>query len=136
VLADVRGTDVGLVTAPGGRGLIAAQLEAAGARILRADIYQRVPLVIPRRKLARLAHSGTPWLLAVSSGEALQRFWQQLSPGWQQRLCEQAIVLAASERLAEQARALGFASVVRSEGPTVTQMTAAAHAALTAPAAT
>jgi len=136
VLDDVGGTDIGLVTAPGGRGLIAAQLEAAGARIIRADIYRRVPLVIPRRKLARLARSGTPWLLAVSSGEALQRFWQQLSPGWQQRLCEQAIVLAASERLAEQARALGLARVVHGEGPTVTQMTAAAHAALTAPAAT
>ncbi|HYQ22755.1 uroporphyrinogen-III synthase [Stenotrophomonas sp.] len=136
VLADVRGMQIGLVTAPGGRGLIAAQLEAAGARIVRADVYQRVPLRVSRRSLAQLARSATPWLLAVSSGEALQRVWQQLSPGWQQRLAEQAIVLAASARLAEQAQALGLARVVRSEGPTVTQMTAAAHAALTAPAAT
>ncbi|WP_295515992.1 uroporphyrinogen-III synthase [uncultured Stenotrophomonas sp.] len=136
VLAEVRGMDIGLVTAPGGRGLIAAQLEAAGARILRADVYQRLPLAVPRRTLARLAHSATPWLLAVSSGEALQRFWQQLSPGWQQRLRTDAIVLAASARLAEQAQALGLARVVRSEGPTVAQMAAAAHAALTAPAAT
>jgi len=45
-------------------------------------------------------------------------------------------VLAASARLAEQAQALGLARVVRSEGPTVAQMAAAAHAALTAPAAT
>jgi len=136
VLADVRGMDIGLVTAPGGRGLIAAQLQDAGARIVRADVYQRVPLPLSRRNLARLARSATPWLLAVSSGEALQRVWQSLSPGWQQQLRAHAIVLAASDRLAEQAQALGLQRVVRSEGPTVVQLTAAAHAALTAPAAT
>ena len=41
VLADVHGLRIGLVTAPGGRGLIAAQLQAAGATIERADVYQR-----------------------------------------------------------------------------------------------
>ncbi|AWH51825.1 uroporphyrinogen-III synthase [Stenotrophomonas sp. ESTM1D_MKCIP4_1] len=136
VLADVRGMQIGLVTAPGGRGLIAAQLQAAGAQIVRADVYQRVPLRVSRRNLARLAHSARPWLLAVSSGEALQRFWQQLPAPWQQRLSESVTVLAASDRLAAQARALGMARVVRSEGPTIAQMTAAAHGALTAPAAT
>ena len=134
-LDNVQGLQIGVVTAPGGRGLIAAQLQRAGAQILRSDVYERVPLRLPRRTLSRLAQSATPWLLAVSSGEALQRFWQQLSPAWQQRLRQQATVLAASERLAAQAQALSLQRVVRSEGPTVAQMTAAAHAALTAPAA-
>ena len=78
VLGDVRGMQIGLVTAPGGRGLIAAELQAAGAQITRADVYRRLPLRLSRRMLARLARSPTPWLLAISSGEALQRFWQQL----------------------------------------------------------
>ncbi len=41
VLAEARGLRIGLVTAPGGRGLIAAHLQAAGATIERADVYQR-----------------------------------------------------------------------------------------------
>ncbi|WP_312708901.1 uroporphyrinogen-III synthase [Stenotrophomonas sp.] len=134
-LDNVQGLQIGLVTAPGGRGLIAAQLQQAGAQILRCDVYERVPLRVSRRALSRLTHSATPWLLAVSSGEALQRLWQQLSPRWQQRLRQQAVVLAASERLAVQAQALGLARVLRSDGPTAAQMVATAHAALTAPAA-
>lgn len=136
VLADVRGMRVGLVTAPGGRGLIAAQLQAAGAELVRADVYQRLPLRLQRRSLSRLPHSAQPWLLAISSGEALQRVWQQLSPAWQQRLCTDAVALVASARLGEQAQALGLHRIVRSDGPTTTQLMAAAHATLTGPAAT
>lgn len=136
VLGDVRGMQIGLVTAPGGRGLIAAELQAAGAQIIRADVYRRLPLRLSRRMMARLARSPTPWLLAVSSGEALQRFWQQLPAHWQQRLRANAIALVASDRLGVQAQALGLTRVVRSEGPTHRQLIAAAHAALTGPAAT
>jgi len=57
VLADVQGLCIGLVTAPGGRGLIAAQLQAAGATIERADVYQRRLLRLQPRTLARLPHS-------------------------------------------------------------------------------
>ncbi len=136
VLANVHGLRIGLVTAPGGRGLIAAQLQAAGATIERADVYQRRLLRLPPRTVARLAHSAYPWLLAVSSGEALQHFWQQLPPALQQRLQAQATAVVASDRLGEQARALGLSCVVRAAGPTTAQLVAAAHATLTAPAAT
>ena len=136
VLGDVRGMRIGLVTAPGGRGLIAAELQAAGAQIIRADVYRRLPLRLSRRMLARLAHSPTPWLLAISSGEALQRFWQQLPAHWQQLLQANAIALVASDRLGVQAQALGLTRTVRSEGPSHLQLIAAAHAALTGPAAT
>ncbi|WP_439449041.1 uroporphyrinogen-III synthase [Stenotrophomonas sp. ATs4] len=135
VLADVRGLRVGLVTAPGGRGLIAAQLQAAGASIERADVYRRRLLRLRPRVLARLAHSASPWVLAVSSGEALQHFWQQLPPALQQRLQAHANVVVASERLGEQAQALGLQRVVRAGGPTTAQLVSAAHATLTVPAA-
>lgn len=136
VLADVRGLRIGLVTAPGGRGLIAAQLQAAGASIERADVYQRRLLRLSPRTLARLAHSAYPWVLAVSSGEALQHFWQQLPRALQQRLQAHASVVVASDRLGEQAQALGLQRISRSAGPAGAQLVSAAHATLTVPAAT
>ncbi|HDS1012735.1 uroporphyrinogen-III synthase [Stenotrophomonas maltophilia] len=136
VLAEARGLRIGLVTAPGGRGLITAHLQAAGATIERADVYQRRLLRLSPRTLARLAHSAQPWVLAVSSGEALLHFWQQLPPALQQRLQAQATVVVASERLGDQAHALGLQRVVRAAGPTTAQLVAAAHATLTVPAAT
>jgi len=111
-------------------------LQAAGATIERADVYQRRLLRLSPRALARLAHSAQPWVLAVSSGEALQHFWQQLPPALQQRVQVHATAVVASDRLSEQARALGLQHVVRAAGPTSAQLVAAAHATLTVPAAT
>ncbi|WP_286070551.1 uroporphyrinogen-III synthase [Stenotrophomonas sp. 57] len=136
VVADVQGLRIGLVTAPGGRGLIATQLQAAGATLERADVYQRRLLGLQPRVLARLARSAYPWVLAVSSGEALQHFWQQLPPALQHRLQAHASVVVASDRLGEQACGLGLHHVARSAGPTTEQLVAAAHATLTGPAAT
>ncbi|WP_286074678.1 uroporphyrinogen-III synthase [Stenotrophomonas sp. 59] len=136
VLAQVQGLRIGLVTAPGGRGLIAAQLQAAGATLERADVYQRRLLRLPPRALARLARSASPWVLAVSSGEALQHFWRQIPAALQRRLRAHASIVVASDRLGEQARSLGLHRVVRSAGPTTEQLVAAAHATLTGPAAT
>ena len=128
VLSDVQGMTIGLVTAPGGRGLIAADLQARGARLLRADVYRRVPVQLPARTLARLSRSPRPWVLAVSSGEALERVWAQLSPAWQARWQADMAVVVASERLAVQARALALAPVRVAAGPTPSQMATAALA--------
>ncbi len=136
VLAHVQGLRIGLVTAPGGRGLIAAQLQAALVDVGAFDRGARRLLRLPPRTLARLAHSAQPWVLAVSSGEALQHFWQQLPPALRQRLQARATAVVASDRLGEQARALGLQHVVRAAGPTTAQLVAAAHATLTVPAAT
>src|SRR5690606_7695353 len=53
-LASLRGRQVALVTAPGGRGLIAPTLAARGAQVLRADVYERVPAAPAPQALARL----------------------------------------------------------------------------------
>ena len=57
-LQDVDGIDVGLVTAPGGRDAIAPALRARGARVLRADVYDRVPWPPSSRALAALHEIG------------------------------------------------------------------------------
>lgn len=109
-LADVRGRRIGLVTAPGGRGVIAATLAGRGATVLRADVYERVPVAPSPRAVAALrALRGRPWL-ALSSGEALRHVLDAL-PADAKAVLLGARVLAASARLAAQARQAGFADV-------------------------
>lgn len=104
------GRSVGMVTAPGGRGLIAPALAARGARVLRAEVYARVPVPPSPAALARLRALDRPACLALSSGEALQRMLQTLPGDLLDRL-RQARVLAASQRLADLAREAGFVDV-------------------------
>ncbi len=109
-LADVAGSRVGLVTAPGGRGLLAATLAAAGATIARADVYTRVPTPPSAARVAALLTLPGPWLLPVSSGEALEHTLAHLPAPAVVRL-RQARVVAASTRLAELAARHGFDDV-------------------------
>lgn len=110
-LADVRGRRIGLVTAPGGRGVIAATLAGRGATVLRADVYERVPVAPSPQALARLRALRAPAFVALGSGEALQRLLHALPPDLHPRL-RRARVVAASARLAGLARRSGFDDVV------------------------
>lgn len=110
------GDSVGLLTAPGGRGVIAPTLAARGAQLRRADIYRREPAPLDRFMVARLIDARAPLLLALSSGEALQRVLERLPAEAAARL-RQARVSAASERLAQLAREAGFATVGLAAGP-------------------
>ena len=107
----MRGRSVALVTAPGGRGLIAPTLAARGARVLRADVYERVPVAPSPQALARLRALRAPAFVALGSGEALQRLLHALPPDLHPRL-RRARVVAASARLAGLARRSGFDDVV------------------------
>jgi uroporphyrinogen-III synthase len=108
--ADLRGGGVGLVTAPGGRDRIATALRAQGARVLRADVYARMPVPLPARALATLRAKPRHLLLALSSGEALQQALAAV-PDDVRAVLMRARVLAASERLAALARAHGFSDI-------------------------
>jgi uroporphyrinogen-III synthase len=110
-LQDLRDRDVGLLTAPGGRGLIEAELQRRGARVVRADVYARVPITIPSRSIAALRQLRAPAWLALSSGEALACVLAQL-PSDAAAILRRARVAAASARLAEVARGHGFDGVV------------------------
>ncbi len=129
-LATLDGLRAGLVTAPGGRGIIAATLQARGAQLLRADVYLRQPLTLSARTLQRLRHAPPPWALALSSADALTRLLAHLPEDLQAPL-RQAWVVAASERLATQAGAAGFMRVVQADGPLPAQLVQAAHTAIT-----
>jgi len=120
---------VGLVTAPGGRGLVAAQLQARGTPLQRADVYRRLPLPVSAACIARLRRAA-PGVLALSSGEALQLVLPQLPDDVVATWRAQPLV-AASARLAAQAADLGFADVACAAGPLPQHLAAAAAAAMT-----
>jgi uroporphyrinogen-III synthase len=106
-LRDVAGKRIGLITAPGGRGMLQPALQARGATVIRAHVYQRQ--VIPLRRSAKQAldqalTNPQQCLLALSSDEALQALLAQVT---HPRLFDVG-VLAASERLAQCAHAAGF----------------------------
>lgn len=106
-LQHISGSTVGLLSAPGGRGLLLPALQARGAQVLRADVYERVPVALSTRALAALQAISAPAVLALSSGEALQRVLAGLPVDAAARL-RAVTVVAASERLGQLARVHGF----------------------------
>jgi len=110
-LQQVQGLAVGLVTAPGGRGELAPALQRRGAHVLRADVYERMPVPLPAPDLAALRALEGPAWLALGSGAALDALLVGLPADAVARL-QQAVVVAPSERLAAHARGLGFARVL------------------------
>jgi len=131
-LRDVRGHDIGLLTAPGGRGRIVPALRRRGARVLRADVYARMPIVPSARAIANLRTlTAPPWLL-LSSGEALLQLLGTL-PRDAVALLRKSRVVAASLRLAELARAQGFTRVAVADNARPGTMLAAAAQAASSP---
>lgn len=122
-LRAVRGLDIGLLTAPGGRDRIAPSLRARGATVHRVDVYARETLAPSPRALAALRAFDGPLLLPVSSGEALQTILAAVPDDVAARL-RGARVLAASERLAALARDAGCRDVRIADGPRPAQLLA------------
>ena len=124
-LRDVRGRDIGLLTAPGGRNMIASTLRERGANVHRADVYAREIIALSPSSLARLRAFDGPLLLPVSSGEALQHVLDQAPADIAARL-RGARVIAASARLAALAHGLGCGDVQIAAGPRPAQLLDAA----------
>lgn len=124
-LQGVDGQAVGLVTAPGGRGLLAPALQARGARVQRADVYERIAVAPAASAVAALCAIDAPMAVALSSAEALAQVLAALPAAAQARL-RRAQALAASERLAALAHAQGFADVRVARSPRPGDLVAAA----------
>ena len=114
----------GLVTAPGGRGLIADALAGRGAAVHRADVYRR-DRVRPRAdRLGQLAMLPPSSALLVSSGEAFEALWAELAEG-PRALLRGRPVVASSPRLAVLLAAAGFATIVSADSTVPARMLAA-----------
>ncbi|MDR2871683.1 MAG: uroporphyrinogen-III synthase [Xanthomonadaceae bacterium] len=116
---------VGLVTAPGGRGLIAATLEQRGIRLIRANVYERVPIRISAERYARLRALTARPCTVVSSGEALRHVMHQL-PGDIATMLRNSPIVVASRRLAQLAEDQGFSLILQAAGPRPRQLLDAA----------
>lgn len=123
-LQQVRGIQVGLVTAPDGREFLPPALQQRGAEVLRADVYARVPVTLGAAALRRLRALDLPAALVLSSGGALEQVLSALPQDLRERLRTLPVV-AASTRLRELARARGFSDVVVAPGPLPAQLLAA-----------
>ena len=127
-LQDVRGMRVGFITAPGGRGRIAAVLRGRGARLKRADVYQRQPVAIPPVAWQRLRDAladPARVLVLASSGEALLGMLGQAGP-WVEQALTRAAAAVPGERLAGIAREAGFTRVAIAGSPRPAAMLRAA----------
>ncbi|KFL36228.1 uroporphyrinogen-III synthase [Arenimonas donghaensis] len=108
-------SSVGLVTAPGGRGLIAETLAQRGSEIHRANVYRREPLHPRAGRLRMLRKLPRQSALLVSSQEAFDGLWRRLDEA-----CREAVrvrpAVASSARLAAHLAGLGFQAIVLASG--------------------
>jgi uroporphyrinogen-III synthase len=111
-LADLAQCEVGLITAPDGRELLADALRQRARRLLVAHVYRREPRRIGAAAWQRLRAQTGPVALAVSSSQALQALLEQCPPDLRTTL-RGAVALVASARLEQAAQQAGFAARVR-----------------------
>jgi uroporphyrinogen-III synthase len=111
-LSRVRGQRIGLITAPGGRGVLADALRASGAKLVVAEVYRRQPRRLSVARLSALDALPIRTGLLITSSEAFGLLWSGLDEASRARLLSRPCIVS-SERLATQAAALGFRSVLR-----------------------
>lgn len=97
-LRDVAGRRIAIVTAPGGRGLIATALRERGAEVIEWQVYRRRAVVWSQRKLNSLAALDGALLTLISSSETLDMIATSLPNDLWQRLRD-ARWIASSERV-------------------------------------
>ncbi|MGH8145103.1 MAG: uroporphyrinogen-III synthase [Rhodanobacteraceae bacterium] len=113
VLRDVRGKRVGLIGAAGGRGLLQRELAARGGAVVQAYVYRRMPPRLDRRHSdALLRDPHAPLFVLLTSSQSLANILDQL-PATARRALLAGTAVASSERLADAARDVGFAHVIR-----------------------
>lgn len=111
-LQRVAGEKIALLSAPGGRGLLASTLQARGAELQVAEVYRREPVPPRDARVRALAALPARSALLLTSSEAFGVLWQALDATARQALLQRPCV-AGSARLREQAQALGFATVLQ-----------------------
>jgi uroporphyrinogen-III synthase len=128
-LQDLHGRELGLVTAPDGRDVLATGLAERGARLLRADVYRREPVALAPSALETLRSLAVPACLLLSSAGALAQLMQRLPPDLAAKIGE-TTVIAASARLRQYALDTGFHDAALAAGPRPAQMLSAAEDAI------
>lgn len=123
-LQRVRGKRIGIVGAPGGRGLLDGTLRQRGARVVNAHVYRRVPARLDRRHIEALLRVRTALYVPLSSSEALRNLLVAL-PAEAKPALLAGTAIASSERLLNAAREAGFERVLRADSASDADLIAA-----------
>jgi len=115
-LQHVKGRHIGLITAPGGRGLIEATLLERDAIIQVANLYRRLHCPIPEMELELLSRLSPPFAVLCSSQEVFLSFWQQIDRALQKTLT-QGLWIVSSIRLQQILIAEGISNIAISPSP-------------------
>ncbi|GAB4181532.1 MAG: uroporphyrinogen-III synthase [Wenzhouxiangellaceae bacterium] len=105
-LQSVQGWRVALLTAPGGRPLIAETLRERGATVDEYPVYRRIEPAPATQALALLRADRAPWMTLVTSAQGLDYLQRQLPDELWRRLLAQPIIVP-SQRVAAIAAGLG-----------------------------
>lgn len=121
---------VGLITAPGGRGEIAAALSRRRIPLAVAEVYRRLVRPVAASRLAALFElPPRRSVLLVSSAEAFEPLWQACSAPQRERL-RRFRFIASSERLRAFLAERGLAACALADDASAGAMVAAAEAHL------
>lgn len=112
ILQRVRGKRIGIVGAPGGRGVLEGELATCGAKILHAHVYQRVPARLDRRHARALLRTRAPLYVPLSSVETIGNLLASLPDAARCALLA-GTAIVSSDRLRRAARTAGFARALR-----------------------
>lgn len=129
-LDEMKNGRVGLVTAPGGRGEIAAALARRRIPVVVAEVYRRVARPLPASRLeAMLALPPRRRVLLVSSAEAFDALWQSCDAGQRANL-RRFRCIASSERLRTHLASRGLQDCALADDASAGAMVVAAKAHL------
>lgn len=123
VLNKVDGKRIGIFRGQGGRELLADTLRGRGAQVDYLEVYRRSPVQHDAQEFARLINTDGVDLITVTSSESL-RLIEQLAGDNTARL-SLIPLLVPSARIAEQASAAGFSTVLDAGGANQASMIAA-----------
>ena len=128
-LAALSGEQIGIVTAPGGRGLLDHALRERGATLAIAEVYAREPARLNRAHAQRLLEAQGQGAVCITSAEALRNVLAAL-PDAARATLRRCMAVVSSARLDAIARDAGFQAIVRADAPTPRSLLAAlcAHA--------
>lgn len=115
-LENIAGQRVGLITAPGGRGLIETTLMKRGAEIHVANMYQRIAIAMPAEQLQPLQQLQLPFAVLCTSHEIFQSFWQQIDAMLKKKLAS-GLWIVSSVRLRELLSQAGISRLSISPSP-------------------
>ena len=110
-LQNIAGKNALILRGNGGRELLGATLTERGARVTFCECYQRSAKHYDGAEEAMRWQSRGVTTLVVTSGEMLQQLWSLIPQWYRERWLLHCRVVVVSERLALQARELGWQEI-------------------------